>query len=370
MILNQTQKKMPKKNQILRSIIYCLSILLFSFVLLELFLRIVIPKPFRITSNKIVLPANQVYKIKNNINPYLDSVIIHSINSLGLRGPELKDKSLFKIITVGGSTTNCFFLNDNQEWSNVLYKLFLKNGNNIWINNAGFSGQSTYGHILLLENYLVKLKPDCIIFYIGANDYLIDKANYNDNYFLLSTKGFKKIAYQSRLLMLLENYYTTKILKDNFIYTSTEYIDFNSLKEISKIDTTINNSYNKLIETDLIKYEQRIRKLINICIKNSIKPIFLTQATLFTCGYDESNLINLGKKTNDNNSVCFSSIVSNYYNHSLKKECLNSNISYIDMDSLMPKNIEYYTDFIHFTPKGSKAFAKLLYGNLNLEIKN
>jgi hypothetical protein len=42
-------------------------------------------------------------------------------NSLGLRGPELpQDQEPYRIIAVGGSTTECFVLDDSEEWPHVL----------------------------------------------------------------------------------------------------------------------------------------------------------------------------------------------------------------------------------------------------------
>lgn len=358
------------KNKFYIILIKIVVTLVFFFVFLECTSRLFFPKPFRILSNEIVLPSNQVYKIKNKVNPKLDSVIIHSVNSLGLRGIEFNgDSNTTKILTVGGSTTNCFYLNDKQEWTHQLYNHFINSNQNIWINNAGFSGQSTYGHILLLKNYLLKLNPKYIIFYIGINDLLRDKMSENDQYMLLSLKGFKSTLYKSRLLMLLENYYTTKLLKYAFINTDEALINYKQLPEFKDTNQQINLINSTNLATKLKAYNSRIKALINLCRENNIVPIFLTQASLFTCGYDETNEINLGIKTNNKESVCEVYQLLHKYNETLEVTCQKNKVVCIDMANIMTKNTAYYSDFVHFTPLGASVFALNLYENIKDLVK-
>ncbi len=347
---------------------YLFLILIICFCISEILLRIIIPKPFRIMSGDVVLPSNQTYKIKNDINPYLDRIIIHTVNSLGFRGPEISDSESIRVVTVGGSGVNCLYLNDKQEWSNVLYQLFKKDNKKIWVNNAGYSGNTTFGNILLTENYLVKLKPNYLLFYIGINDLLINQMSGDDKYLLLSTKGFKKIAYHSRLLMMLENFYTTKLFKYSSVNTKEKCIDYKMLKEKNS-DFHLQLEIDDKMNLSLLGYATRIKKLIDICNKNKITPIFITHASLFTCGYDSKHQINLGKKVNSDVSVCQVAKMIEQYNHSLIQVCKQLNVQYIDMEKLMPKKIEYYTNFVHFTPEGSNAFASFLYDNLKDKIK-
>ena len=49
----------------------------------------------------------------------------------------------------------------------------------IWLNNAGLDGHSTFGHIILFKDYIVKLKPKIILFLVGAND--VGRNEYSDN---------------------------------------------------------------------------------------------------------------------------------------------------------------------------------------------
>ena len=49
-------------------------------------------------------------------------------------------------------------------------KILIQKFPKVWVNNAGLDGHSTFGHQILLEEFLVKLKPKLILFLVGAND--------------------------------------------------------------------------------------------------------------------------------------------------------------------------------------------------------
>lgn len=336
-------------------------IFLFIFFVLEVLITIFLPNNFRITEQNIILPSNQKYKIKNQCNPALDSEIIHTRNSLGLRGLELDSSHVIKIFTVGGSTTHCMFLSDKQEWTKILHDSLQTIDNSIWINNAGFSGQSTFGHIMLVKEYLIKFKPNYIIFYIGINDMFREQMNKDDRFILLGNKKYLKPIYNLKTLMLLENLYTTRFLKYSFINTNECKMSFSALAEAKILESEADLS---LVLKYLDGYKKRIEELIVFCEQNNVTPIFLTQASLYTCGYDFSKTLNLGNKTKDGTgSVCHFYKTLNLYNKALIEVCETKSVPFIDMANMINKDTTLFYDFAHFTPEGSKEFANILFNN-------
>ena len=104
-----------------------LLVLLISLVLVlgfcELILRVYNPLGFRIKGNKIILPINKKEIIHHEHGlGKLDKVVVHQRNSLGFRGPEPPaDFSRdLTIVTVGGSTTECFDLAEDKTWPHDL----------------------------------------------------------------------------------------------------------------------------------------------------------------------------------------------------------------------------------------------------------
>ncbi len=137
------------------------------------------PLGFRMQGNTLRLPANQVYDIRadeRSRSDQLDAHIIHTKNSLGFRGPEPPDgfPGWLTLVAVGGSTTECFYLSDGRTWPERLAARLQPEFRQVWVNNAGLDGHSTFGHLLLTRQTLVPLHPKVIQSLVGLNDMFTD----------------------------------------------------------------------------------------------------------------------------------------------------------------------------------------------------
>jgi len=155
----------------------------------EIILRIYNPLQSRVRGNEIILKSN--YKKKITIDPPvngLDAEVLYSTNSIGFRGPEPPSEDAWDktktIITIGGSTTECSLLSDDATWSAQLGKRLTNEDPNTWLNNAGLDGCSTYGHIILMRDYIVKLKPDYALFLVGINDLVKSSFDSEDGFLI------------------------------------------------------------------------------------------------------------------------------------------------------------------------------------------
>src|SRR3989442_6780215 len=128
---------------------------------LEIALRIYNPFPFRVRGDRIVLPVHQRYTIAHAGATKLDPVTHVTKNSLGFRGPDPpRDWSRWiTILTIGGSTTECLFLSDGKTWTDELARRVAGRRSDVWINNAGLEGHSTFGHLALLHQLVAPMRP-------------------------------------------------------------------------------------------------------------------------------------------------------------------------------------------------------------------
>lgn len=98
----------------------------------------------------------------------------------GLRGDYGRPEDVV-ILTVGGSTTNERYIDEDRTWTAVLAAEFARRGRKISIANGGAEGQSTIGHLRSLEAWyphVPGLHPRWVIAYIGINDqHLQNSAN-------------------------------------------------------------------------------------------------------------------------------------------------------------------------------------------------
>jgi hypothetical protein len=145
--------------------------LLFALVLAEVGLRILAPSRTR----HYVWPPNvhHTFRPRPDIFPGAPPETHFTINKLGLRGPDLgKDGEETRVLTVGGSTTECLFQDDTKTWSARLGDLLTASaGRRVWVGNAGLSGMRSGDHVLHAKHLLAELpRIDVMIVLAGVND--------------------------------------------------------------------------------------------------------------------------------------------------------------------------------------------------------
>ena len=89
------------------------------------------------------------------------------INSLGFKGPEIKNKqSSTRILALGDSTT---FGLHHIDYPRIMEESLKISGLNIEVINGGVEGYSTRNIKYEMKRY-IQLKPDIMLLYIGWND--------------------------------------------------------------------------------------------------------------------------------------------------------------------------------------------------------
>ena len=324
-----------------------------AFALCELILRSYNPFQSRIRGQEIILKSHlkKTIQIQPSIKG-LSETIHYSTNELGFRGPAKPSQwdASKTIITVGGSTTECSLLDDDSTWPQQLYKLMQAKQSNVWINNAGIDGCSTFGHLILMRDYIVKLKPNYVVFMVGIND-LAKQDFAQEDGFLLNRKEsfFRSFIKRSEFITTLSNVYEAlKSHKASVAHGSSPYDyqknDFNLMDSIARANNDIK------LQTWLKAYQQRLEALIQICKRNHIQAVFITQAK-----FDAAN--------------AYSWQVMQAYNETLKTTCNQYQIPCIDLANQLPKKPEYFYDQIHFSNAGARQVAAILYPQLSQIIK-
>jgi hypothetical protein len=345
-------------------------------VICEIILRIYNPFPFSLKKGKLILPANQTKVFSNHWINKLDRQIHYSRNSLGFRGPELPDSvsKLTRIITIGGSTTECKFLSDSCTWPFLLYKKLQIEKPAIWLNNAGVDGHSTFGHLLLMDEYILKLKPDYVLFLTGINDEEIDEPDEFDRMTenrltTNSFKGFlKSLLNHTELGRTAFNFYHVQIAyKKGLIHRE---VNLNNLVSNPLPDSIMDSRINNQAKF-LTAYRQRINGLITKCTRAGIKPILITQPSLFGNFIDSTTQVHVGNNwvtARSSDNCMLEEKVLELYNDVLRS--FGDKVMVVDLSKEMPKNSVYYYDFIHFTNEGARKVAEILFNHLNPVVFN
>jgi len=349
--------------------------LIFALGLVEIALRIHNPLGFRVKGDKIILPINKNEIIHHAGWSKLDRTVLVHRNSLGFRGeeppPDLGQR--LSLMTVGGSTTECFELADNRTWISVLGEKLKNNFSPFWINNAGLSGHSTFGHIILMQDFIVKMKPKVVVFLVGVNDMGLEEENNADRNI---HKGFTWSSFRSlerfsaalsdhsevaAAVLNLKRYFFPKV---TWAPTSREI----NLK--TEPTLTMSAEAKAALEKDyqqkyVIPYEERLETLLHLCKENHILPVLVTQPALYGYAIDDVTGVDLSQvrvRKGINGGFYWDILEIN--NAVTRKVAQKEGVFLIDLAREMPKSSKYYYDLIHYDNLGAEKVGTIVYQHL------
>lgn len=341
---------------------------LVAVILVESALRWYNPFPFRIRLGKIVLLTNITFTTENHHIKKLSRQIIHSKNSLGLRGdPPPRDfRQYLTIITVGGSTTECFYLADGHAWPDILGKLLQRDFRRLWINNAGLDGHSTFGHLQLMTDYLIKLQPKCVLFMVGINDIGREDLSAHDQNLsgldVIQRKSglWARAARYSEFCSLLVN--LSRYLQGYRRGLVHQEIILENQEHLGRVDQewetgTITMHREKYLEP----FALRLRQLLHLTREHGIIPVLITQPALHGDAIDPTTGVDLAniRISGDYRGKLLWDILE-LYNGVTRQVGRETKTPVIDLASKMPKDSRYYYDYFHLTDEGAAKVAEII----------
>jgi len=113
-------------------------------------------------------------------------------NNMGFRGPALempKPSGEFRVFVVGGSTTECFYLDDADEVCAVTGREI---GGGVTVYNVGLSGAASDDHVAMIGQRLVHLEPDLIVVFTGINDLMRSMVGYDYLHYVEPRPAYRK----------------------------------------------------------------------------------------------------------------------------------------------------------------------------------
>jgi lysophospholipase L1-like esterase len=304
--------------------------------------------------------------------PGISGKIKFSINSHGLRGPDVDmTKADITFLVIGGSTAECLYVTDLLSWPWRLQdKLSLKLKKNIFVGNAGKSGDTTLDHIYLLENYKYASEFDWVILLCGIND--LGRLLRNDsNYFNKSQQIKEKRIPVNNINVYYRNLHMVNIIKSIFYkYDSNkEYQDGAGLWYVEQRQkrkkALEKNAIKKLplnLNHALLLYKNNLRVIIEICRSRNQNLILLTQPTMWRSDLPEK-LHDLCWQHVGENMAYTTDVLAKLerlYNRSLIDVCKKEKISYVDIASMLPKDESIFYDDCHFNIDGCESVANIL----------
>lgn len=345
--------------------------LLLGVVVGEVGLRLYNPFVVRLRGDAIYLNPNLKMEFENSRIRGLSAKVIHTTNEIGFRGPNPpKDMPAnFTLLAVGGSTTECGYISDGEDWPALLAERLSGSFSSVWMNNAGMDGHSTFGHMVLVRDFVVKLRPKVVFLLVGANDLGVKAENRFDQEAKRpwwSAKGLvRRLAVRSEVINLLLNMHRAWQARNlglghgNLDVTNAPRLDVSDTDERAVLDRH---------KPSLLAYEQRLAAVIQVLQEAGITPILLTQPTLL--GGGEATTTDLARVAyavpladKMMNGLTYYHVLE-AYNDVLRHYAEAHQVMLVDLSRAMPKSVEYFYDALHFTNAGARKVAEVVYGSV------
>jgi lysophospholipase L1-like esterase len=317
-------------------------------------------------------PAGTIWKFYPSpaILPGISGESRSTINSLGIRGPEMPARSnAYRILCVGGSTTECLYLDDAETWPHLLMTNLNRkeSGQRVWVGNVGISGFSTVRHHQFIVEEDLWKQMDCLVFLIGANDF---------NVFLRAGIAMREVAElrlkkDSELRPLQPTWKKSAVLnlaRKTYGDWTRSRIDFedatgeNIVARRKARQSAVIHEELPDLSVALDQYEERVSDIIDHCRAANVRCVFCTQPVLygpdvppevealFWLGHD-------GRGGNYQMDDLAKGLAQ--YNERLTKICAREKVLCIDLTS-MNTHPEYFYDEYHFNEAGARAVARLV----------
>lgn len=107
-----------------------------------------------------------------------------TVNTQGIRGKELGPDAEYRLLAIGGSTTECLYLDDPEAWPALVGQALPQTADDrpVWIGNVGKAGTYSRDHVVQLEHLAPQLpRLDTVLVLVGINDLTVTLAQ-GDHY--------------------------------------------------------------------------------------------------------------------------------------------------------------------------------------------
>jgi len=347
-------------------------------------------------SGRVALPANQDWKIVTPAYDGLDAEIRLTNNGLGFRGTE-KPSDLserLSIVTVGGRSTENKYLDNQKTWTARLGKTLTRNFPDLWINNAGLEGHSTFGHAFLFADHLARLKPKVVVLMAGVDDFKKPGASPRERHdldlgidFSSARAAISSLAQYSGLARLgLYGYrrFTVKRLNTKRYSGQvrktaaggrwgTKHVTWEEAHYGPDDPSRLNFTTPKIAKLDFLsahqekatRFAKKLSELVLVARTNGMMLILVTHPVLFGKSVDENTGYDLARiRVQPGIDGETWGEISALYNNAVRGVASQMDVLLIDAEKRMARSSRYFHDRSNFTNEGARVLAQIIYPDL------
>jgi len=291
----------------------------------------------------------------------------YSVNSKGIRGDEFSPYQNYHILTVGGSTTECLFLDNEEAWPYLTQKIVNQQGYRIWVGNVGRSGTIVRDHIrdseLLLNQFPF---IDAILLLTGINDLSIALA------IPLEAPPQKQEVkpvpfYEKTALWQLYRVVKNRLFVDRKLDQGSGPVSY-SLRAKDREKAILVDAMPPM-EEKLQSYKEALYLWVTMVRQRGARPILVTQPTKWMEHLTEKEKNTLwfgwaeagfGDQCKKYYSVSVLRETMAMYNQAMLDVCAGLKAECVDLAKLLPKDPDLFFDDCLFNAGGSFLVSTIL----------
>jgi lysophospholipase L1-like esterase len=302
----------------------------------ELTARVLGAEPAYVREGRIRRACGCRYLRFEHAPPGMDTSVKYCINRLGLRGGLPADGAL-RIITLGNSTTECAYIDDAATWPHLLGCGLTAQGRDVWVGNAGVNGGSTRGNAVFLEDYLLGLHPDLLIFMPGAADRGRISAKQDAGLMAPESLSLPQWLMEKSVLVgfLVRRVQASRARRiDWSAFTRAEPAADTTRMRGGRVPLAQHEAY-------VSGYRERLDHIADLCSANHVHLLLLTQPILAPDSSDARRIMER-------------------YNTVTKELAVSHGLALFDLANTLRQDPAFYLDGIHFSNAGAAEVARLI----------
>lgn len=317
------------------------------------------------------------------------------VNASGMRGDPFPEDDRYRILAVGGSTTECLSLDQSEAWPRLLQDRLNDPGKReVWVGNVGVSGRNTRHHLLQIERLLEQYPGiDLVVLLIGVNDMARR---------LQRDRDFRPLRQEGPEYMrsLLEQSFADYPVSDPLLpYEFTERTEIGRLykrvyewsffrrkdRETGGVLRDFGKSWERYrrhrrsaseildtlpdLSSALEEYARNVHDMIDVAHERGSAIVFMTQPGMWREDLPESlsELLwfgGIGNFQGQNGQPYYSvgalADAMGMYNETLLNVCEARAVDCLDLAPLIPKDLSSFYDDVHFNEQGARRVADAL----------
>lgn len=334
--------------------------------------------------------TTQTFKPAPEVMPGVSGASQFRINSQGLRADEPIEGQAYRVLTLGGSTTECLYLDQSEAWPHLLQDRLNAAGQSrpVWVGNGGMSGRNSRHHVLAMRHLPLKqMQIDSVVVLSGINDLSIrlsqaeaydpdalqkplEEARLRAETFLGLHRTDPSAAWYRRTILwqmargLKARLTQAPVARGVQDDAGAVYVEWRRHRQLA------GRWLRELpdLRPGLAEYERNLREIAAIARAKSVRLVFVTQPTLWqaTMPPDLERLLWFGGvgdfQARQGQPYYTAGALAEgmrLYNEVMLRICAAEKLECIDLGTL-PKDTSIFYDDVHFNESGSRRVADIV----------